>query len=190
MKEQILSGNATTESLAALFHRAARVIARASHRHARPHHAQARVYAIIKERGTISQRELLTILDVRSASLSEILAKLERNGLIVKERNPEDKRGFMVSASENSDQAAFLERHRPEKSNRDLLFGALEKEEKEQLAGLLQKIIHAAEQDDSLCPPGEHGRHHDSCRSKGTGRGHGRIRNSPIGRGGKRSHHG
>jgi len=50
------------------------------------------VLAIVRERGGMSQRELLDLLDVRSASLSEVLAKLERNGLIARRRDDADRR--------------------------------------------------------------------------------------------------
>ncbi len=187
MGEQVYPDSSTNDNLVTLFHRASRMMARAFHRHAQPHHAQARVLSIIQEHGSISQRELLGILDVRSASLSEVLAKLERNGMIVRERNPEDKRGFIISALEKKENTPFQREQGLEHPDTDLFFGSLETEEKEQLAYLLQKIIRTAEQDGSLYASG---RHHDICSTRATGRGRGHGKKFSGGRGArKRSRH-
>ena len=64
------------------FARASRMMARSFHRRAHAHHAQEHVLSIIREQGPMKQSALLELLDVRSSSLSEVLGKLERNGLI------------------------------------------------------------------------------------------------------------
>jgi DNA-binding MarR family transcriptional regulator len=89
--------------LARLFHHASKMMARSYHRHSHAHHAQAHVYTIIRERGPLSQKDLLNTLDVRSSSLSEVLNKLEQRGLIVRKRDENDKRRFIVSANHDAE---------------------------------------------------------------------------------------
>jgi DNA-binding MarR family transcriptional regulator len=180
MKEDI-ENNVTQEAepekdLASLFHRASRLMARMYHRNDHAHHAQHRVYSVIRERGPLPQRELLEILGVRSASLSEILTKLERNGRITRTRNDNDKRGFIVSATDTS---AGTKAQQTSKAASQDLFGCLDKTEQAQLNVLLTKVIDSLESEHSTNEH-FHGRHqgenHHCCHD-----GHGRK--------GERGHH-
>ncbi len=81
-------------------------------------------------------------LGVRSASLSEVLAKLERRGLITRQRNENDKRGFIVAANDIQTPATETAKH----GNYDF-FACLDDKEQEQMKDLLKKIIAAVEQD-------------------------------------------
>lgn len=175
-----------SEALGDLFRRASRMMARTYHRRAHAHHAQGHVFSIIKERGSIQQRELLELLDVRSSSLSEVLGKLERNGLIVRKRNEEDKRSFVVSVNQNADAGAFSQQEDGSRQSADALFASLNEDEKQQLATLLNKVINSIE-DDPLCQKSlhdrfRHGRRHHKHQGKHDCK-HGRH-----GRG-KRGHH-
>jgi DNA-binding MarR family transcriptional regulator len=143
--------------LVALFRRASRLMARIFHRRDHAHHAQEHVLAILREHGSMRQGDLLEILDVRSSSLSEVLAKLQRQGLIQRNRDERDKRAFIISATSRDADAG-----RPDagRESADFLFSCLDAEERRQLAALLGKLIAFLEQDpmggDDAC--GFHGR--------------------------------
>lgn len=119
-------------------------MARVYHRRAQAHHAQGHVLSIIKERGPVKQKDLLTMLDVRSSSLSEVLAKLESNDLIVRQRDEDDRRGFIVSAREGADGAPPEPKDGYQESA-DTLFAVLSDEERNQLGELLNKVIASVE---------------------------------------------
>ena len=154
------------QDLADLFRRASRLIARVYHRRDHAHHAQGHVLSIIRERGSINQGELLEILDVRSSSLSEIIRKLERKGLITRERNEKDRRGFIVSAIERpDDQPPDPCRARESSGN---FFTCLDDEEQVRLRTILEKIIASVKEDPLSREPG------CSHHKQGGGRRHGR----------------
>lgn len=157
------------DELGMLFRRAARLMLRGHHPHGPVHPAQGRVLALLRERGPASQRLLMENMGVRSGSLSELLAKLERQGLIERTRDEEDKRGFIIALTAHGD-ALVVEHTLREKAVSDILFAPLAEEEREQLRLLLQKLIEAwkEEREEKIgCPrhphPRErlcHGGHH------------------------------
>ena len=136
--------------LASLFRYASRLMARAHHGRRHESHArqaQVRVLAILRETGPVSQGELLRRLDVRSASLSELLGKLERNGLVRRERNPEDRRSFIVSATAAAD-ALLSEREQAGPGGDDRFFACLDDTEKEALRAILSKLVASLRDED------------------------------------------
>lgn len=169
----------TGAELGMLFHRAARLLARAYHRRDHAHHAQEHVLGIVRERGSITQAELLEILDVRSSSLSEVLAKLERAGLITRERNEADRRGFVISPT---DKAAGQEGEQGGMAGVSPLFACLDDAERAQLAGLLRKLT-ANLEDDPLCHGECHGHGHGPGHAHGMGHGRGCRHEHGLGRG-------
>ncbi len=135
------------DELGALFRRASRMMARSHHRCFQAPQAQRHVFSMIQEHGPIAQSELLEMLDVRSSSLSEILRKLEKNGLIVRMRNEADKRGFILSVNEGGGLASVDAQEAPQESAY-AFFSCLEEGERQQLAALLSKIIVHLDQDE------------------------------------------
>jgi len=131
------------EELARLFHRASKMMARSYHRHSHAHHAQARVYDIIRQKGSMSQAELLQMLDVRSSSLSEVLGKLEQGGLITREKNENDKRSYILSVKEGAI-PPFGDHEQCSAKGANALFSCLDEQERNLLGSLLRKIIQAA----------------------------------------------
>lgn len=164
------------EQLVSLFRRAGRLMARVYHKRAHAHHAQGHVLSIIKKHGPVKQKDLLTMLDVRSSSLSEVLAKLESNDLIVRQRDEDDKRGFIISAKEGADGTPPDPNHGYQESA-DTLFAVLSDEERNQLGELLNKVI-ASVEDLEPCrqasqKPDKHDKHY-YIRNKKKHHGHGR----------------
>lgn len=164
-------GPMTGGRLLGLFRRAAGGMARAHHSRGHAQHAQARVLALLLEREPMSQRDLMELLHVRSASLSELLVKLERGGFIARERSADDRRNYIITVTEQGREAAA--RHRAEYGeNADALFAALSEEEREQLGRLLGKLALALAEHEQGHERG-HGR--DARQGRGFGRGHGRA---------------
>lgn len=76
--------------------------------------------------------------------MSEIAAKLERKGLICRERDEADKRKVLLSLTEEdwTDVEAYKAKGRPSGGNR---FAALSEEEQQTLCALLEKLMHSWE---------------------------------------------
>lgn len=69
-----------------------------------------RISAVLLEHGEIAQRELQDILQVRSASLSEILAKAEADGMIKKRKSEADGRQLMIRLTDaGREQALYMQ---------------------------------------------------------------------------------
>ncbi len=74
----------------------------------RPMHGSAgRLLACVAENPNVSSRDLCELLDVRPSSLSEMLARAERDGWIVRTVDEEDRRVQRVNLSEKG--RAFIE---------------------------------------------------------------------------------
>jgi DNA-binding MarR family transcriptional regulator len=178
MSENNAAAGVSSENLAVLFHRAVNFMVRAHHHHGHAEHAQMRVLALLRDRNSMSQRELQEMLNVRSASLSEILGKLEHRGFIGRRHDERDKRNFIVTVTGRGSAVVAAGEDVRRKSD-EALFASLSGEERQQLAELLDKIIRALEKSAS-----GHGRHHDH----GAGHRHGRGRHGHDGHGAWHGH--
>ena len=99
---------------------------------------QARCLALLEGSGPISQKRLAEILQIRPTSLSELVAKLERKGLICRAPLPADKRSYRVALTDQG--RAEIERVRRAHICADLEFvQAFSDAEVCQLAALMQK---------------------------------------------------
>jgi DNA-binding MarR family transcriptional regulator len=109
-----------------------------------PHQGQGRVLALLKLKPQVSQKELSSILDIRSQSLGELLAKLERQGYIARTPSEEDRRVMNISlteagiaASEKQDEAADV----------DSFFECLDAEEQKKLGEYLERLNQRLEEE-------------------------------------------
>jgi DNA-binding MarR family transcriptional regulator len=151
-----MSEPVSNEQLLLLFHRAAKWMFRGHHHGHRHHdsaegyarHAQGRVLSILAERESMSQRELLDRLHVRSASLSELLIKLEKHGHIARQRDEKDKRGFLLRLID-SGRAALTEHRRQHMESAAHLFSVLNETERETLFVLFNRLLAAWEADEA-----------------------------------------
>lgn len=119
--------------------------------------SQRRVLLTLRQRGTMTQRELLEEMGVRPASLSELLSKLEGRGLIRKERSETDRRNYEIQLTEEG-QLALEDMQAKRRAMPDLLEG-LTQEEVEQLAALLDKLRTQWQNRTDLPSPHPHGHH-------------------------------
>lgn len=110
---------------------------------ANPHKGQGRILALLKLKPEISQKELSSILDIRSQSLGELLAKLERSGFITRTPSKEDRRVMEIHLTEDGRKAANQSEIQ---SDKDLIFGCLKEEEQTLLGQYFQRVIHDLEE--------------------------------------------
>lgn len=101
--------------------------------------SQERVLGILKEQGDITQRELTERLGIKPGSASELLAKLENAGMILRSQNDEDRRMVNISLTEAGRERAKKVDGLREKKQEEM-FACMTAEEKETLLGLLEKL--------------------------------------------------
>ena len=101
---------------------------------------QGRILRTLCQRGEMPQKELQDLLGIQAGSMSEIAAKLEDKGLIVRVRSEEDRRKVSLSITEQGrawvsqgDEKHILRR-------RAELFSVLTPEEQGTLEHLLDKL--------------------------------------------------
>lgn len=101
---------------------------------------QGRILRTLCQRGEMPQRELQDLLGIQAGSMSEIAAKLEDKGLIVRVRSEVDRRKVSLSITEQG--RAWVDQSDKEhiRHRRAELFSALTSEEQSTLEGLLDKL--------------------------------------------------
>ena len=98
-----------------------------------------RILSLLAERERIGQQELKDLLAVKSGSLSELLAKLEKKDLIRRKKNDADKRNRDIVLTEEG--RHWLRDHAPEGPDTSQLFSILSEDEKAQLSTLLGRLV-------------------------------------------------
>ena len=94
---------------------------------------------LLKNRGTLTQRELGEITGRRSATLSEQLEGMDNSGYITREKCEADRRNVDVTLTpQGYEIACQVEANRAEVAQR--LFSVLDEQEKRSLTELLQKL--------------------------------------------------
>ena len=104
--------------------------------------SQARALTQIALRDGIGQRELMEKLGIQPSSLSELLGKLEKAGMIERRASEDDRRQVNVFISESG--RRYLERVNDEDQNL-IPFDALSDEEAESFMKIIEKLIASAE---------------------------------------------
>lgn len=152
-------------SLSALLDRCSHYLA---HRIRGSKRGRENMMAIISQRPGITQKELAEVLGIQPASVSELLMKLEYKGLVLREKDEQDRRSMNVHLTEEG-QALLTE---PKDEITDP-FEALSADEQDQLRTILEKLL----ADWKQRYPAERGRHHDHHQHKhhhGRGNHHGK----------------
>ena len=100
--------------------------------------SQMRILLVLRDE-PMTQRELTERLRIQPGSLSEILTKVERAGLIEKHRSSADRRNYELALTEEGRrQADWFENAQKEQA--ELLMQPLDDKQKEQLASLLDVL--------------------------------------------------
>lgn len=119
--------------------------------------SQKRILILLRETGTITQRELTARLGIQSGSASEVIAKLENMGLIARALSETDRRTTNITLTEEGlRQAAEAMAQRQQRHEE--MFSVLSEAEKAQLLSLLEKIN--ADWEIRYQGSREHHRHH------------------------------
>lgn len=137
----------TGHSLGGLLDRCGHLFA---HRIGDKKRGQDGILTIIAQHPGISQKELGESLGIQPASVSELLGKLERKGLVSREKNEQDRRSIQVRLTEEGQKILAAPAEEPSDP-----FQSLSAEEQEQLRILLEKLL----ADWTQRRPPEHGRH-------------------------------
>lgn len=101
---------------------------------------QNRILRILCVEGDISQKELQKRLDIQSGSLSEIVIKMEANGLIERKKQEEDKRNIILNITDKG-RDAYEEYRNVIKKQNGVIFDALTDKEQAELLALLSKLL-------------------------------------------------
>jgi DNA-binding MarR family transcriptional regulator len=107
-----------------------------------PYQGQGRILSLLKLTPEISQKDLAKILDIRSQSLGELLAKLERSGYITRTPSEADRRGMDIRLTEAGRAAAEKE---DEPMNSGSFFNCLNETEQTTLSDYLTRLIQSLE---------------------------------------------
>lgn len=101
--------------------------------------SQQRILIILNETGTITQKDLTERLGIQPGSASEILAKLERAGWILRTQNEGDRRTTDLSLTDSGRKLA-VEALSQRRQRQEEMFCCLQEEEKRQLLSLLERV--------------------------------------------------
>ncbi len=100
---------------------------------------QGRILNLLRDRGTLTQRELIELTGRRSATVSEQLEKMERAGYLIRRRNSRDRRNVDVTLTPAGHAAALDAR--AEQERRAKVFDSFTPEERESLAIQLERLL-------------------------------------------------
>lgn len=98
--------------------------------------SRRRIIALLDEHGALTQRQLQELLGIQAGSLSELVVRMERFGVITRRTDEADRRRIVLELTPLG-KARALE---PRVMDDDRLFAALTAEEREELRRILQKI--------------------------------------------------
>ena len=102
-------------------------------------HGRVRLMNMLKENGELSQKEIAEKLDIRPQSLSELLVKMESDGLISRRQDKDDKRVIVVALTEKGEEQLVVLRQ-ANREHAEKLFSPLTEEEKDALIAILKKL--------------------------------------------------
>ena len=102
----------------------------------------AGILRVLSKFAGLSQQELASMLKMHPSRLVGLVDELETSGFVKREEKADDRRTYALNLTDEG-KAILSEIGRIAKKNQDSLLASLGKEEREQLAGLLQRIADA-----------------------------------------------
>lgn len=132
--------NLVSEKLYSLFLRCSHALSRGHHQNTGMPPSQQRILSLLASNDKITQHELLDIMQIRAASLSELLTKLEGKGLINRVKSDGNKRGVDVAITDLGE-AVVSEYAHDHQENTNELFSILSQDEQQLLVQLLGRLI-------------------------------------------------
>ena len=111
-------------------------------------HGQGKILMILTREDGIGQKELAERLQIRAATLSELLDKMQKNGWIVRKNNEHDRRKINIHITEEG--KAVSEQNREARNEMaEKMFGVLSDAEKETLKKLFERLDESLQQNGS-----------------------------------------
>jgi MarR family transcriptional regulator for hemolysin len=107
--------------------------------------AQLPVLAMLRDGGGLSQMELARRAKVEQPTMAQLLARMERDGIIRREPDPKDRRSSLIALTDQALMNLPAGQAILEASNRQVMSG-LSEEEVATLMGLLQRVLANAEE--------------------------------------------
>ena len=104
-----------------------------------PFSGQYKCLFLLDEADSISQRKLASILEIRSTSLSELLAKLQKKGYVSRTVSEKDKRTYLISLTPKGKEEVARVRSMRLRDHHELT-DPLTLEDKTELHRILSKI--------------------------------------------------
>lgn len=101
--------------------------------------SQNKILTILLDKENITQQELTELLGIKPGSASEVISKLEKNGLINKSKSLFDRRTANISLTEKG-RCTAEEAKKQQKESHTEIFCSLNEDEKNTLLSLLEKI--------------------------------------------------
>src|SRR4051812_44238523 len=97
---------------------------------------QFQLLGLLHDRGGLAQRDLVQTMDMAPSMLVTLLNPLEADGLVSRERDPEDRRRHLVTLTAAGEKR-LAGAARAQKDTEDALFASLDNDQRERPRGLL-----------------------------------------------------
>ncbi len=131
----------TAKSLYQTMHRLIRLMHRRAHYRKRMqgglYHGQASLLRLAAQKDGASQKDLAADMDVRPSSMTEMLTRLEMNGMVVRKQDKNDQRVMRIYITE---EGRKLAEQMNAAADMDDVFDILSNQEKSQLLAILEKL--------------------------------------------------
>ena len=137
-----MTPRSTAQALLDLLHRCFHLTRRGRRPEGAPP-GQGRLLRTLAENGPMGGRELAELLQIRPASLSDLVRKAEGNGFVARAKDPQDGRRMLFSLTE-AGRVRVAEKQQAYDQRLDRIFSALDEQEQQTLLSLLQKLCDAA----------------------------------------------
>lgn len=98
---------------------------------------QRMVLRLLEENGTMSQKDIQESLNIQPGSVSELISKLERKGLVERQRDEDDRRRVTLHLTEAGKEVQRTDRDTWMRESYQVLSG----EEMEQMTRLLERLL-------------------------------------------------
>lgn len=102
--------------------------------------AQLPVLSVLKDGARMSQGELARLIKVEQPTMAQLLGRMERDGLVLREPDASDRRSSLVSLTETALAKLPAGREVLIQGNREAMYG-LSADEVETLIGLLRRVL-------------------------------------------------
>lgn len=103
---------------------------------------QGRLLVLLQDNGSLTQKDLIVRTGRKSSTLSEQLENMEKAGLVLRKKDPQDRRNICITLTELGHEAA-LRTKLGRSDYADELFGMLSGEQKELLITELEQLVQA-----------------------------------------------